>query len=97
MQFIDIKLLKKDEILEDMYSDMYDIYVVSWNKLYAKELFLNLRFPLGKVNEDEFLAHELIYRSKKIIFVNKILYYIITCKELTVLCLQALMKKDWIY
>lgn len=24
----DIKLLKKDEILEDMYSDMYDIYVV---------------------------------------------------------------------
>lgn len=71
----DIKLLKKDEILEDMYSDMYDIYVVSWNKLYDKELFLNLRFPLGKVNEDEFLAHELIYRSKKIIFANKILYY----------------------
>ena len=69
----DIKLLKKDEILEDMYSDMYDIYVVSWNKLYDKELFLNLRFPLGKVNEDEFLAHELIYRSKKIVFVNKIL------------------------
>ena len=33
--------------------------VVLWGKLYKRELFEGLRFPEGKIHEDEYLAHNL--------------------------------------
>lgn len=58
--------------------DMIDnnkINVNSWNKLYKSELFETLRFPKGKIHEDEFLTYKLLYNSKKIVYVNQELYY----------------------
>ena len=26
-----------------------------WNKLYRRSIYENLRFPVGKINEDEFI------------------------------------------
>lgn len=58
--------------------DMMDnnkINVNSWNKLYKSELFQTLRFPKGKIHEDEFLTYKLLYNSKKITYVDQELYY----------------------
>ena len=58
--------------------DMIDnnkINVNSWNKLYKRELFKNLRFPKGKIHEDEFLTYKLLYNSRKITYVDEELYY----------------------
>lgn len=41
-------------------------YVVAWNKLYRRYLWTNLRYPIGKINEDEFVLHGLIQQCKKI-------------------------------
>jgi glycosyltransferase involved in cell wall biosynthesis len=50
-------------------------HVVTWNKLYRRELFENIRFLEGKLHEDEFTTYKLIYNAKKISITNKYLYY----------------------
>ena len=35
--------------------------VVAWNKLYKAELFAELRYPKGRVQEDEFLVHHILH------------------------------------
>jgi glycosyltransferase involved in cell wall biosynthesis len=42
---------------------------VAWNKLYKRELFVNLRYP-NKLYEDGFLTYKLFYKQKKYVFVN---------------------------
>lgn len=49
--------------------------VVAWNKLYIRELFDDIRYELGKIHEDEFIAHKLLYKCKKIVYTNDELYY----------------------
>lgn len=49
-------------------------YVIPWNKLYKKQIFQVIRYPIGKYNEDVFVAHELIYQCKKISLISDRLY-----------------------
>ena len=48
--------------------------VVVWNKIYAIELFKNIRFPVGKIHEDEFTTYKLFYNTPKIVLINEYLY-----------------------
>lgn len=48
--------------------------VVVWNKLYKKELLKNIIFPEGKLHEDEFTTHKILYNANKIISSNKYIY-----------------------
>lgn len=50
-------------------------WIVSWNKLYKYELFDNIRFPKGKIHEDEFIAHRIFYKCKRIAGVSGQLYF----------------------
>lgn len=52
-----------------------DRFVVAWNKLYKKELFDGVRFPLGKIHEDQWTIHELFFRANKVSFVSDKLYH----------------------
>lgn len=49
--------------------------VVAWNKLYSRDLFENLRYEVGRIHEDEFIAHRLLYKSNKTVYINSELYY----------------------
>lgn len=49
--------------------------VVAWNKLYAKELFDGLRYPFGRIHEDEFLTYKLLHRAGDVAFVSSPLYF----------------------
>lgn len=49
--------------------------VVAWNKLYKRSLFANLRYPKGKLHEDEFLVHQLLHQCKRIVYTDVRLYY----------------------
>lgn len=60
----------------------YNIYkkrsvesVVAWNKLYRKELFADLRYPVGKIHEDEFVAYKLLYLANKVVYTTSELYF----------------------
>jgi len=53
----------------------HELLEVSWNKLYKRELFNDLRFDEGKYHEDEFIIHKIIEKCSKITILNKQLYY----------------------
>lgn len=49
--------------------------MVLCGKIFKKELFSGLQFPLGRINEDESLIYLLMYRSKRIGIIDDYLYY----------------------
>lgn len=51
------------------------LFVVAWNKLYRNKLWEKERFPVGRVHEDEFVAHRLLYRSRKTLLIEDVVYY----------------------
>lgn len=63
------------EALNKIYDKNYTNIIVAWNKLYHRKLFDNLRYPVGKIHEDEFLTPILIHRANKISITNKELIY----------------------
>ena len=49
--------------------------VVAWNKLYKAELFAELRYPKGRVQEDEFLVHHILHLCRRTVYIPTELYY----------------------
>lgn len=47
----------------------------AWGKLYKKELFEGLKYPVGKLYEDIPVTTQLIHRSKKISIIKNVDYY----------------------
>ena len=54
------------DVLERTLDDKGWYYVTVWNRLYKKEIFENVRFPVGKLHEDEFVAHGIYGNAKKV-------------------------------
>ena len=51
------------------------VYITSWGILFKKELFNNIRFPKGKVIEDSRTNYKLFFRSNKVAYIHKEIYY----------------------
>lgn len=51
-----------------------DFNVSAWAKMYKKELFDNIKFPVGKIFEDAYTTYKLIMKSNKIAVDLKIEY-----------------------
>lgn len=49
--------------------------ITAWAKLYNRSLFSSLRFPVGKINEDEFVTYKAVYMATKIVVMSRPLYY----------------------
>ena len=67
-----------------------------WNKLYKRELFREIRFPKGKIHEDEFVTYKVFYRAKTVSYVNKELYYYFSNDTGIMKNLNINSKFDWI-
>ncbi|MBA4686738.1 MAG: glycosyltransferase family 2 protein [Candidatus Galacturonibacter soehngenii] len=62
------------EMIENMYSPDGAFFVVAWNKLYKRKLFEHIRYPQGRIHEDEATTHQLYYEANKAVFVKRYLY-----------------------
>ena len=65
------------DALKELYGIKEDPYVkkvVVWNKLYKKEVLKNIVFPEGKLHEDEFTTHKILYNTKTIASSNRYIY-----------------------
>lgn len=51
------------------------IFPAVWGKLYRRSLFDGLRFPDGKIHEDQYVTSVALYRCQKIAVLNQVLYY----------------------
>ena len=69
------KVLDRIEAMDLLGGDRSWYYITAWNKLYAKKLFDTVRFPVGKLHEDEYVVHELFWQCEKIAIVPQALYF----------------------
>lgn len=72
--------LTKSNLDEDCIFDFYQAMIEmnshrifdmgAWSKLYHRDLFLNLRFPEGKLSEDYYIMYKIFDRAQKISYVS---------------------------
>ena len=73
----EIRITNNVEKLKELYSEDEDEYVktvVIWNKIYKKELFNGVQYPIGTWLDDEYVTYKLIYPAKKIASTNRVMY-----------------------
>lgn len=75
-EFLSEVLTDKTEVFNRLYYD-WRIHP-AWNKLYKKEIFNNIRFDNGKLHEDEFIIHKVLFESKKTVFIDDSPYCYLT-------------------
>lgn len=70
------EVLDKAQALERLNPLLYPYwkYVTAWNKLYKRELFGEIRYPDGKIHEDEFIIHRIIDRCSCVAVTEEPLY-----------------------
>lgn len=69
------KVLDKRELLSLMYIENSYLWCVAWGKLYRREVFDNIRFPVGKASEDEFIMPQILEKIKSIYLLDEELYH----------------------
>ena len=62
-------------ILETLCRAPAMLYLIVWNKLYRRDIFQTLRYPVGRRNEDTYLAVELFDTVQTVICVSKPMYF----------------------
>lgn len=65
--------INSKQMMLDLYDGKWENIVV-WNKMYSKKLFENIRFPKGKIHEDEFTTYKLLFLSNEIAIISDCLY-----------------------
>ena len=71
---INARPVEKHNFILGTYSGDWTRNTAPWNKLYKRELFDEIRFPSGKGYEDAYTTYRLLYKAKKIAYLNKVLY-----------------------
>ena len=75
-QSMHIRLEKKNFTGRELLKNATDSMIQpAWNKLYRRDVFVQLRYPEGKLNEDLFLIPEICLNTQKAVVVPKALYY----------------------
>jgi glycosyltransferase involved in cell wall biosynthesis len=72
-----VNVLSNREALHNLYTNDFT-YVnacVVWNKLYKKELFDGIRFPEGKIHEDEHIIYKLFFKARQVAITTNPLYF----------------------
>ena len=72
------QVVEREKILEEFFMRSSIAMVVAWNKLYRRELFFtkeHIRYPKGRLHEDEFTSYKLLYAAKKTVFLTEPLYH----------------------
>lgn len=51
------------------------MHVSVCKKLYRRELFEDIKFPVGRINEDTLTTYKLLLKARKAIYISNIIYY----------------------
>lgn len=71
----DVLYIGKESIMKNFYNHNCGISVIACNKLYKRDLFENIRFPVGRLYEDEATTYIVFYSSKRVVYLKESLYY----------------------
>lgn len=59
---------------KDLYINKYIISTVAWAKLYRRECFKDIRYPVGKIHEDAFVTYRILFAQEKLAFIQQPYY-----------------------
>lgn len=76
-----IKVLEPIEAVKEIVQESRTQMIIAWGKLYKKSLFEEVKYPRGKVHEDEFVTYKVFYQSKRIVVTDAKLYFYWQRKE----------------
>ncbi|HJJ47823.1 MAG TPA: glycosyltransferase family 2 protein [Methanocorpusculum sp.] len=78
----EIRIFSGRDVVKDLCGErIYSKGSYSWCRLYHKHIFSSIRFPFGKLYEDEATTYKLLYSVKKIGITTRKLYYYRTNPE----------------
>ena len=60
---------------EDFYVEHNVNAIVAWGKLYRKGCFQTIRYPVGKIHEDEYVTYRILFVEEKLAVVSAPLYF----------------------
>lgn len=59
---------------ESFYCEDNVTATVAWGKLYRKECFQKIRYPVGKIHEDEFTTYKIFFENKSVAVIDQPMY-----------------------
>ncbi len=75
-QTFSVKVYNQKEIFKEFFKESNLVrFWVSWDKMYRRELFDEIQYPIGRIHDDMFTTHKLFGKAEKIAVTNKYLYY----------------------
>lgn len=71
---IDFVVFSKNDVFDLLYNKKVPLIMAAWAKLYKKDLFKNIRYPVGLIHEDEAVIHEILHICNKLSYVDYQMY-----------------------
>lgn len=74
---VDCKVFDRDRMIRNQYDALCEdatYFIVAWNKLYKASLWRNVRFPKGKIHEDEATIYRIFDKIEKGVYVEMPMY-----------------------
>ena len=59
---------------KDFYMDKIKNFTVAWGKLYHRSCFETIRYPAGKIHEDEFVTYRILFAQERLAVISQPLY-----------------------
>jgi len=72
---IDDSVFSVENVNDLIYDKKFPHLMTAWAKLYKKELFREIRFPVGRLHEDEFVYFQILFNCKKLAVNRKVNYF----------------------
>lgn len=69
------KILSHKEVVEQMFQENYEMFIVAWDKVFRKKMWDNLRYPVGRIHEDQFTTYKTLYESESVGLMEHPLYF----------------------
>lgn len=88
----------REELLLNMYDANHEdatYFIVAWNKLYKRDLWEHVRFPKGKIHEDEATTYRIFDRCRRGVYVKCPLYGYFTATGSITRDAFSLRRLDW--
>lgn len=70
----DVEIVEGKNAINKLFGKSYVTATIACNKVYKKSLFDDIKFPEGKINEDEATAYRIFYKTERVAFSNSVVY-----------------------
>lgn len=70
------QIYRGEQLMEQLYGPEEEAtnFVVAWNKLYRRDLFDRIRYPKGRIHEDEATTYRLFHEGGNLVYTRRELY-----------------------